>query len=649
MKKGLLSLALLLGASALMQAKGKEDPVLMTVGGKPVTLSEFEYLYHKNNAQQSTPQAIEEYLKLFIPYRQKVAAAEELGLDRTETFRNEFDTYRRDLSAPYLVDQAVEDSILAAQYDRMKEEVDVSHIMLFFQSPDMTMERKRELMDSLHTCLDRGENFDSLAVRYSADRQSATRGGRMGYILANRYPAAFEEAAYTVPVGEYSDVIASPVGFHIVKVNARRPARGQVLAEHILRLTRGKTPQEVEAQKAYIDSLYTMVSNGASFEAVAAENSEDPGSAAQGGKLPWFGVGQMVPEFEDMAFSLKDGEISKPFATAYGYHIIKRLESKGIDSFENVKANIKNAISRDERGQLPAKRRLQQLRKQYGAKADAKALAKLKQQILANGGVDSAMMVSMVNSDVTVARIGKEKLPLSEVMSEELTNGFAGTPELQAAQLEQAVERHLDAVTIETKRDALMAEEPDYRNLVNEYRDGILLYEIANRNVWDRASKDHEGLEAFFKANAGKYRWEQPKFKSYVFFASSDSLLDKAVEYADSLSTDDPTAFTQDMRKRFGRDIKIERVIAAKGENAITDYLGFGAEKPAADGKSKWTSYRAYKGRVLEQPEEAADVRGAAVTDYQAKLEADWLKELHKRYKVKVNKKVFKKLKSEQK
>lgn len=471
----------------------------------------------------------------------------------------------------------------------------------------------------------------------------------MGYILANRYPAAFEEAAYTVPVGEYSDVIASPVGFHIVKVNARRPARGQVLAEHILRLTRGKTPQEVEAQKAYIDSLYTMVSNGASFEAVAAENSEDPGSAAQGGKLPWFGVGQMVPEFEDMAFSLKDGEISKPFATAYGYHIIKRLESKGIDSFENVKANIKNAISRDERGQLPAKRRLQQLRKQYGAKADAKALAKLKQQILANGGVDSAMMVSMVNSDVTVARIGKEKLPLSEVMSEELTNGFAGTPELQAAQLEQAVERHLDAVTIETKRDALMAEEPDYRNLVNEYRDGILLYEIANRNVWDRASKDHEGLEAFFKANAGKYRWEQPKFKSYVFFASSDSLLDKAVEYADSLSTDDPTAFTQDMRKRFGRDIKIERVIAAKGENAITDYLGFGAEKPAADGKSKWTSYRAYKGRVLEQPEEAADVRGAAVTDYQAKLEADWLKELHKRYKVKVNKKVFKKLKSEQK
>lgn len=642
MKKGLLSLALLLGASALMQAKGKEDPVLMTVGGKPVTLSEFEYLYHKNNAQQSTPQAIEEYLKLFIPYRQKVAAAEELGLDRTETFRNEFDTYRRDLSAPYLVDQAVEDSILAAQYDRMKEEVDVSHIMLFFQSPDMTMERKRELMDSLHTCLDRGENFDSLAVRYSADRQSATRGGRMGYILANRYPAAFEEAAYTVPVGEYSGVIASPVGFHIVKVNARRPARGQVLAEHILRLTRGKTPQEVEAQKAYIDSLYIMVSNGASFEAVAAENSEDPGSAAQGGKLPWFGVGQMVPEFEDMAFSLKDGEISKPFATAYGYHIIKRLESKGIDSFENVKANIKNAISRDERGQLPAKRRLQQLRKQYGAKADAKALAKLKQQILANGGVDSAMMVSMVNSDVTVARIGKEKLPLSEVMSEELINGFAGTPEQQAAQLEQAVERHLDAVTIETKRDALMAEEPDYRNLVNEYRDGMLMFEIQDRNVWSKAKDDKAGLEKFFNERRDNYKWDAPRFKSRIIFTTSDSLLTQINDYlkanpvsADSLATT--------LKKQFGRDVKVERVLAAKGENPITDYLGFGGEKPAPQGR--WIAYEAWEPKVIEQPEEALDVRGVVISDYQDYLLNQWLEELARKYPAEVDRKVLSKAK----
>ncbi len=143
MKKGLISLSVLLGAAVMAQAKGPADPVLMTVGGKPVTLSEFEYLYHKTNAQQSTPQDIEEYLKLFIPYRQKVAAAEDMGLDKAPAFEKEFDTYRRDLAAPYMVDKAVEDSILAAQYERMKEEVDVSHIMVFFQSPGKTMEPPR--------------------------------------------------------------------------------------------------------------------------------------------------------------------------------------------------------------------------------------------------------------------------------------------------------------------------------------------------------------------------------------------------------------------------------------------------------------------------------------------------------------------------
>ncbi|MDE6527079.1 MAG: hypothetical protein K2L75_07455, partial [Muribaculaceae bacterium] len=187
--------------------------------------------------------------------------------------------------------------------------------------------------------------------------------------------------------------------------------------------------------------------------------------------------------------------------------------------------------------------------------------------------------------------------------------------------------------------------EPVYRNLVNEYHDGILLYEVSNQNVWERATKDREGLEAYFKANADKYKWEQPKFRSYIFFAENDSVLDIAAAYADSLSTDDPTAFVQDMRTRFGRDIKIERVIAAKGENAITDYLGFGADRPE-ESKSKWKAYRAYKGRVIDAPEEAADVRGAAVTDYQNELDRKWVAGLHKKYKVKLNKKVFNNLKA---
>lgn len=628
-----------MGASSLVFAKGPSDPVLMTVGGKPVTLSEFEYLYHKNNAQQSTPQDIEEYLKLFVPYRQKVAAAEDAGLDKSEAFEKEFATYRHDLAAPYMIDQAVEDSILAAQYERMKEEVDVSHIMVFFQAPG-TPEQKKALMDSLLTCINAGESFDSLAIKYSGDQSSARRGGRMGFITANRFPVAFEDAAYTTPVGEHTGVITTPFGYHIVKVNDRRPARGQVLVEHILRLTRGKSEAEAQAQKQYIDSLYTMVTTGgASFEAVAAADSEDPGSASQGGLLPWFGPGQMVPEFEEVAYSLADSTISKPFATSYGYHIIRRLQGKGIESFDQAKTAIKNVISRDERGQLASRRRLDQLKKQFGIKADEKNLAKIKKQIENAGGVDSVMMQSFLKSNQTVAYLGKEKLPLSEMIAQELPNGFAGPVDQQLVQFDEALSRYLDGVTVEAKEKSLMADEPAYRNLVNEYRDGMLMFEIQDQHVWSKAKSDKEGLEEYFKAHRDNYRWDSPRFKSRIIFADNDSILGEVNKYiADNKISDDSLSI--DLRKKFGKAVKIERVLAAKGENPITDYLGFNGDKPVGQ-NGRWSAYEAYKPQMIEQPEEAADVRGVVITDYQDYLLSEWLKELDSKYPAVVDKKVL--------
>jgi peptidyl-prolyl cis-trans isomerase SurA len=638
MKKGLITLAILLGTSVLTNAKGQADPVLMTVGGKPVTLSEFEYLYHKNNAQQSTPQDIEEYLKLFVPYRQKVAAAEALGLDKTESFEKEFNTYRHDLAAPYMIDQAVEDSIYAAQYERMKEDVDVSHIMIFYQSPGRTAEQKKAVMDSLLNCVNAGENFADLATRFSEDKGSARNGGRMGFISANRFPATFENAAYTLADGEHSGVITTPYGYHIVKVNAHRPARGQVLVEHILRLTRGKSDEEAAAQRQYIDSLYTLVSNGADFETVARENSEDPGSATQGGKLPWFGTGKMVPEFEDVAFSLENNAISQPFATAYGYHIIKRLDGKDIESFDQAKGTIKNAISRDERGQLASRRRLDQLQTKFGVKKDEKAIANVKKQI-AVAGVDSALLASFKTSNTTIAKFGKNKVTLADVITNELPNGFAGKAEDQATQFDNAIKRRLDAMTVEAEETALMNEEPSYRNLVNEYRDGMLMFEIQDRNVWTKAKADQEGLEKFFQDNKANYsNWESPKFKSRIIFAESDSLLQEIDAYvkannipADSLATA--------LRAKYGKNVKVERVLAAKGENAITDYLGFGGEKPEAQGR--WNSYEAYEPKMIDQPEEAIDVRGAVITDYQDYLLNQWLEELDKQYPAVVNQKVL--------
>lgn len=329
MKKGLLSLVIVLAAAGIAQAKGNESPVLMTINGKPVTLSEFEYLYHKNNSQQVSTQPIDEYLQMFITYKQKVADAEAEGIDKSQAFQNEFEGYRRDLAEPYLRVQAVEDSLVNAIYDRMKEEVDVSHIMIASRGAEINPAEQKTRLDSIRNAIIAGADFEQLARRFSIDRSVIRNGGHMGYITATKFPYTFEDAAYTTPVGQISPVIETPFGYHIVKVHNRRPARGQVLVEHILKLTQGLPETEAAAKKAQIDSIATLLANGGDFEAIARQESEDPGSKREGGRLNWFGTGMMVPEFETAAFALENGKISEPVKTAYGYHLIKKTRQQG--------------------------------------------------------------------------------------------------------------------------------------------------------------------------------------------------------------------------------------------------------------------------------------------------------------------------------
>lgn len=640
MKKSFLSLTVLAAAGMLFAASPKED-VLLTIAGKPVTLSEFEYLYHKNNSQQIAPQTIEEYLQMFITYKQKVAAAEDAGIDKTQAFQNEFDGYRRDLAKPYMSLQEVEDSIIAAEYARMAEEIDVSHIMLPFRTKDGR--DPQELLSSVRdSILNQGADFEKMARKYSVDRAVVRNGGHMGYITANRLPIEFEMAAFETPVGQISDVIKTPAGYHIVKVNGRRPTRGSVHVEHILKLTQGLPAEEAAAKKHQIDSIYNLVTNGGDFEAIAKAESEDPGSAKDGGKLPWFGTGMMVPEFEKTAFELADGQISAPFPTSYGYHIIKKLGSRGRDSLSVVKPQIKAMMERDERGRLPYRRKVQQLYKKFKAQPRQKNIDAVIRQINEAGTVDSTLISNLAASEEALYSVaGHDVVPVSEVVAN--INMRPGMPADVAVQsFKDNMKQLVEATVMEQERLDLAVNNPDYRNLLNEYRDGMLLFEISDRNVWSKAKSDKAGLEKYFLANRDKYKWESPKLKSYIIFATSDSVMKKAQTYlaTNPVSTD---SLVNVMRKQFGKNVKVEKVIAAKGENAITDYIGFGGKKPEPSGK--WAFYFPYGNRVVPAPEEAADERGLVTTDYQNKLEDEWREELSRRYPAKVNKKVLKKAK----
>lgn len=642
MNKSMMLLAVAVATAMAVAGKGNAgDEVLMTINKKPVTLGEFEYLYHKNQSQQVAPQTIEEYLDMFVTYKQKVAAAEAEGIDRTEAFRNEFDGYRRDLSEPYLEVKEVEDSLVNAIYERMKTEVDVSHIMLASRGKGVDPQAQRQRLDSIRTALLAGADFAQLAQRFSIDPGVSRNSGHMGYITAGVYPYVFEDAAYTTPVGQISPVIETPFGFHIVKVHNVRPASGQVLVEHILKLTQGLSPEAAEHKRMQTDSLRTLLVAGADFAEMAARESEDPGSKRNGGKLPWFGINQMVPEFEHAAYALKKGEISEPVKTAYGYHIIHKLDSRGIDTKEALTPNIKKVIASDERSTWPRKRKLEQLKALYGAKPDIRNLDVIESEIVNNGGLDSTLMARYITDNRTVAVVDKQEIPLSEIVSE-TTAPYVGSATNQAAAFRQNVMNTLDAAVIEAERNNLAATNADYRNLLNEYRDGMLLFEVSDRNVWTRAKQDKEGLENYFRTHRDAYAWDKPRFKSFIVFANSDSVSQAAKAYLDANPQPADSVVTA-LRRQFGKDIKVERVIAAKGDNPITDYLAFGGEKPQP--KTKWAFYFPYLAKILDNPEEAADVRGAVTGDYQNYLEEQWVAELKKQYPAKINKKVLKKAK----
>ncbi|MBD5321590.1 MAG: hypothetical protein HDS01_02325 [Bacteroides sp.] len=640
MRKHFITMAL--AALTLMPAVAgsrQSDPVVMTVNGKDVRQSEFQYLYNKNNLQQVAPQTIDEYVDMFVTYKLKVADAEAAGIDTTAAFRNEFNGYCMELTAPYLRDKKVEDRLVDEAYARMKVSRCVSHILVPLGMTRAERKANREKLDSIRAAIVAGADFGEMAMRYSVDRSALQNRGNLGFINANSFPYPFEKVAFDTPVGAISEVFEdAPYGYHIIMVTAERPASGEVSARHILKLTQGMSPEEAAIQKSRIDSIAGLLKNGADFEALARAESEDPGSAARGGNLGFFGRGRMVPEFEEAAFSLNPGEISEPFATAYGYHIVQTLEVKPIPSLEECRKEILAVFNRDIRAKLPQKEYLSSLRESSGVSVDSKVLDEVYAHIDSSSDSDQAFEALKVDQTVLA------HFPTGDVKVSDVASGISLRPGMDLAlAFEDALDEALDNATVDFARQNLMANNADYRNLVNEYRDGILLFEISNRKVWDRSSTDAQAQLDYFRNHRADYAWEAPRFKGYVVFATSDSLASEVKGFLASKSVS-ADALAGEMSENFGRDVKVERVLTAKGENNIIDQIAFGGTQ--AEPVGRWIAWFPYAYKVIDAPEEPADVKGALASDLQQHLEAEWIKDLHNRYKVKVNNKAIKKIAS---
>lgn len=641
MRKILLSIGLL-AVMLPSVAKKNNNQVLMTVNGQDVAVSEFLYLYGKNTGQQQSKMTVDEYLDLFVVYKLKVVDAVSAGLDTIASFKNEYNSYRSELAKPYLKDQAAEDAMIAEAYEHKKREVDVSHIMVAKgKSPEENSLQVAKL-DSIRTAVLGGADFGEAAQRHSIDRAVVRNKGHMGWLMADRVPYSFEKAAYDTPVGHISEVIETPFGYHIVRVENERPASGEVLAQHILKLTQGHPENDIPAIKSSIDSIYDyLISSGdtVDFNEVARRESEDPGSASKGGMLPWFGRGRMVPEFESVAFALNDGEISKPFKTSYGFHIIKKLGHKGVPALNEVRNSILSAMAKDGRLNEIAVRRMNQLRSVYNVGLYEANVSKIKDYIRQNNGLDSSIIAQMRVVPMPLGVVAGVNFTSMDILSAEASP--VSTSKNAEHYIDELIDEYIYSRITELEITRLERENPEFRNLLKEYHDGILLFEISNRRVWEAASNDIEGLERYFDAHRNKYDFDSPKYKGYIVYSASDSIYN---ELNSIINRDKPGVgqLAEIISNKFKGDAKIEKVLVSKGENRLVDSIVFGGEKPELKGRFKY--FTLYEGRVIDHPEEISDVRGNVIADYQIELEQSWIKELKSKYPVKINKKQLKKL-----
>lgn len=623
-----------------------KDPVIMTVNGVDVPKSEFEYLYNKNNTQQINPQSLDDYVELFKLYKLKVADAKAEGIDTLASFVKEMEQYRHELAAPYLADSVYINSLVDEAYKRLGEEVEAKHIMIFKTRDAAENEKSLARIDSIRNVILKGDaTFEEMATKFSRDRRSAIQQGRMGWITANQYPYAFEIAAYETPEGKVSEIVESPQGYHLLKGGKHRPARGKVQASHILKLTQNLDSAGKERVKFQIDSIYQIVkANPALFAEVAKANSEDRGSARQGGALPLFGTGEMVEQFDSVAFALPDGAISEPFETPYGWHIIYKMGHKGIDSRDQMKSRLLGRLSnpQDARFKMIRDRQTAKLAKKHKASLNPKAVEGLHKAIAVNG-LDSVFFekyTALPNGNVTLAVIDGKNVPVKDFLNS-INKLRQSVPASAKAIFDDNLDAWYNGKLTSAEEDVLYTNNADYHNLLNEYVDGSMLYEVSVRKVWDKAAKDEEGLKKYFEANREHYKWTEPHVKGFLVQAPNDSVAELIRARAAQLGAD---TLVNTLRKEFPKQILIEKVLVSKGTNALVDNLMFDGPAPKV-ANAKFPVYFLISPRVITVPEEVADVKGLVTSDLQNAYQESWETELRNKYPVKVYDKVLRQVK----
>jgi len=630
------------------------NEVLLTIDGNKITCGEFERIYTKNNKNPSFDSvSLAEYMDLFINFKLKVIEAEELGMDTLKSFKTELKGYRVQLEKPYFTDESVDEQLMKEAYDRMQWDIRASHILIRCGSdalPADTLKAYNKIARIRKEAVS-GKDFAKLAKEYSEDPSAKKNGGDLGFFTAFSMVYPFESAAYNTPVGKISKITRTKYGYHIIKVTDKRKDRGQIKVAHIMRtVPQGSGILKDEQQKQMIYQIYDSLKAGADFAEMAKKYSDDRGTSSKGGELPYFGAGRMIPEFEKAAFSLKNiGDVSKPIKTFYGYHIIKLIDVKPIGSYEDLKPTIKKRISKDVRARKGRAAVMARLKKEYKLKINEESIKPFYKVI------DSTIFTG--EWDATKAKgLNKTMFTLEDTLiftqqdfAQSISNdGLRRIKRPLQLVVDDEFNRYVEKIITDIEKSRLEEKYADFKNLLQEYHDGILLFNLTDEMVWSKAVKDTAGLEKFYEKNKNNYMWgDRVEATLYTFNNQKwEPQIKKLAIKTGKKNLDVQSSLDKFLKKAKAKDstltVTVEKNKFSKGENDIVDLIKWtpGIKEPVKRDDKIVIAY--VNKQIPPEPKKLKEVRGLVTADYQNYLEKQWIKELREKHDIKINEDVFK-------
>jgi len=621
-----------------------KDDVLIKVDGKSIMTSEFLRVYNKNLdlVKDESQKDIDGYLKLFTEYQLKLKEARRLKLDEDKKYQREFLSYKKQLTKNYLSENKVTDVLVEEAYNRSNIDISASHILVRLDETEKdTLTAYNEVLALRKRVLKEG--FDKVKSKVHDGKNIFLED--LGYFSAFKMVYDFETAAYNTPVGEISMPFRTQFGYHVVKINDKRTSKGTVSAAHIMiGLTQKDSLLDPEQR---INEIYKKLNQGESFESLAKQFSDDKSSAKKGGKITPFKSGQLNSEiFENEAFGLEaNGDVSKPFKTNYGWHIVKRIDLKPIKGFKEVKASLVNKVKRDSRSKLINTAMVNELKKRYHIIYNPEA-KKYFESIMSNEFFARSWrlpkdfqkektLFSFNNKPITYNEFGRHLMSAQRI--------HAGKPISFSNLIEKEYNSFFEKSILQFREDNLELENKDFANILKEYRDGLLLFDLMEKEIWNKASKDTLGVEAYYNKNKSKYQWED------------------RVEVIMATSADEASA--KSARKMIKKGKSEEEIIKALNTDAKQNVIFTKGTFNTNDSKLP-TDFVSKKGvsKIYQHNEafHAIDVKavlpagiktleeakGSVINDYQIEIEANWINDLHNRYNVEVNKKALKAIKA---